>query len=295
LDEIILDGVTRPQHLSVFKAGKRVDKSFLRFDRQTHREAVHVNLFDVQAFRLEEQLMAFSLRKPHHLIFERWAIPRANAFDLAVEERRLMDARSDQFVDAVVGVKQVTHDPVRRYFGCGKRECNRIRITLFHVEHASVYTCIEIDRSPRQSWRRSGLQAPPTDAQAFDRLSEIAGRRLIGAAGGTLLWADMDETVEKGAGRHNQCPAAINTAIFERQAADLGAVEKDSSSAADDPLDIWLGFERGANPSPVARFVSLGARRPYRRTAAAIEQFELDAGRVDGPTHQPTQRINFSD
>ena len=45
----------------------------------------------------------------------------------------------------------------------------------------------------------------------------------------------------------------------------------------------------------VTPLVRLRARRPHRRAAASVEQFELDAGRVDGAAHQAAQRVYFTD
>ena len=48
------------------------------------------------------------MREPHHLVFERWTIARANAGDLAVEERRLADVLPHERMDALGGVNEVT-------------------------------------------------------------------------------------------------------------------------------------------------------------------------------------------
>ena len=52
--------------------------------------------------------MALPMREAHDLVFQRRAIPRADAGDLAVEERGLGDVLADQVVDAVVRVEHVT-------------------------------------------------------------------------------------------------------------------------------------------------------------------------------------------
>ena len=75
----------------------------------------------------------------------------------------------------------------------------------------------------------------------------------------------------------------------------LAAIEQNPPGAAENPLDIRLGLERGAHPLAVPRLVRLGARRPHRRPAAAIEQLELYAGSVDCAAHQSAQRIDLSD
>ena len=48
------------------------------------------------------------------------------------------------------------------------------------------------------------------------------------------------------------------------------------------------------HPAAVDLLVGLRARRPDRRPAAAVEQLELDAGRVDRAAHQPAERIDLA-
>ena len=50
-----------------------------------------------------------------------------------------------------------------------------------------------------------------------------------------------------------------------------------------------------ADPRRVAPLVGLRARRPDRGAAAAIEQLELDARRVDGQSHQAAERVDLAD
>ena len=49
------------------------------------------------------------------------------------------------------------------------------------------------------------------------------------------------------------------------------------------------------DPFAVKRLVRLGARRPHRRSAAAVEQLELNSGRVDAAAHQSAERIDLPD
>ena len=49
-----------------------------------------------------------------------------------------------------------------------------------------------------------------------------------------------------------------------------------------------------SHPLAVRPLVRLRARRPHRRTPAAIEQLELNAGRVDRAAHQPAERIDLA-
>ena len=60
---------------------------------------------------------------------------------------------------------------------------------------------------------------------------------------------------------------------------------------------VRLGSAESASRTQpaVLPLVRLRARRPHRRTAAAIEQLELNAGRIDRAAHQAAERIDFAD
>ena len=70
LDEVVLHRVRVPQHARVFEARQRVDNRVLHVARQTHRQSVDVDLVDVHAFRLEEDLVPFLVGEPHDLVLE---------------------------------------------------------------------------------------------------------------------------------------------------------------------------------------------------------------------------------
>src|SRR5439155_25466986 len=100
LDEVVLHGVARSQHDRVLESRERVDEVALYVPREAHREPVDVDLPGVKTFRLQEDLVTFFLSKPDDLVFERRAVPRPDAADLAVEERRSIDVAPHEIVDA---------------------------------------------------------------------------------------------------------------------------------------------------------------------------------------------------
>ena len=81
LDEVVLDRVSRPHHRRSLQARQGVNQFELHVSRQAHRVAVQIDLVDVQTLRLEEQVMALPVGKPHHLVFERRAIARTDALE----------------------------------------------------------------------------------------------------------------------------------------------------------------------------------------------------------------------
>src|SRR5207244_10200553 len=128
--------------------------------------------------------------------------------------------------------------------------------------------------------RRACFQPAPRKAERLERLGEIARRRLAGAPGGALLAPDVNESVEERPRRDDERVAAIDVAVLEREPRDAAVLDHDSARLADDPRDVRLAHERVAHPPAVAPLVGLRARRPDRRPAAAVEQLELNGGRV---------------
>ena len=114
LNEIVLDRVAWPHHYCVLEPRKRVHQLLLHGRRQAHRVAVDVDLVDVEPFGLEKQLVPLAMREPHHLVLERRAVARADAADLAVEERRLANVLPHELVDTVGRVQQVAINLVAR-------------------------------------------------------------------------------------------------------------------------------------------------------------------------------------
>ena len=67
---------------------------------------------------------------------------------------------------------------------------------------------IEIDAVAIEPRRRAGLQAAPLEAERLQRLGQLARGRLAGAARRLLLRPDVNQAVQKRAGRDDQRAAA---------------------------------------------------------------------------------------
>src|SRR5205085_9865918 len=94
-------------HLGVMKPWQRTNERFLEVARETHRKAVHVDLWRVDAFGLEKDLVAFLLREADHLVFERRAVARSDAANLPVEQGRAADVLANEAMNLLVGVEKV--------------------------------------------------------------------------------------------------------------------------------------------------------------------------------------------
>ena len=110
LNEVVFDGVAGPQQHGVLEPRQRVHEIRLNVARQAHREAVDVDLARVHAFRLEKNLVPLLVREADDLVFERRAIPRTDAANLPVEQRRPVDVRAHEIAHAIVRVQQIAVD-----------------------------------------------------------------------------------------------------------------------------------------------------------------------------------------
>ena len=119
-------------------------------------------------------------------------------------------------------------------------------------------------------------------------------RGLARTAGRDLLLAEVDHAVEEGArGQHDGAgrePAAVasddpgNPAIAHHQVLD----------AALDHLEPGGLADRGLHGGAVERPVGLGARALHGGALGAVEEAELDPGRVGDAAHQAVERIDLA-
>ena len=82
--------------------------------------------------------------------------------------------------------------------------------------HRRIVAALDVRRRPRATWRsksmlgaieprrRPGFRRPHSKSERLQRLGEIARRRLAGATGRMLLRPDVNQTVQKRAGRDDQ-------------------------------------------------------------------------------------------
>ena len=112
---------------------------------------------------------------------------------------------------------------------------------------------------------------------------------------GPLFAADVHQAVQERPRRDDQGAAAVRVAIFHRKTGDAPVLDEETAGPADQPLDVRLGVELSPHPPAVDRLVRLGARRPHRGAAAAVQQLELNARRVDRPSHQSAERVDLAD
>src|SRR5256885_13525247 len=82
----------------------------LHVARQAHREAIDVDLGRVEAFGLKENLVPLLVGKSVDLVLERRTITRADAADLAVQQRRAREVGAHQLANPTVWIVEVACD-----------------------------------------------------------------------------------------------------------------------------------------------------------------------------------------
>ena len=101
---------------------------------QRRRKPLQVKLAAVFAARLQKELVAVFVSKPHHLVFNGRAVTRPDAVDDAGEKRRTVKRTADNIVRLFVGVGHVAaHGVARADIGI-KRKSLRVRISVLRLE-----------------------------------------------------------------------------------------------------------------------------------------------------------------
>ena len=232
--------------------------------------------------------MTLLVGESHHLVFERGTVPRADAGDLAVVERRPADAVPHDLVNALGCVNEMAGNLLAGDLAGQERERDNRIVTEGFGELR------EIDRPPVEARRSPRLQPPHDDASRRERRRQLARWRFTRPAGGALLVADVHQSVQKGAGRHDERVATNGVAFLERQPCHAARGGQHPSGAPQEPRDVRLARERLANPGAIAALVGLCARRPDRRAPAPVEQLELNARGVDRQSHEAAERVDLT-
>ena len=196
---------------------------------------------------------------------------------------------------AIVGVQQIAGDLLDVDRLGEKRKRHRRVVALLERETPVADAAIEIDAAPIEPRRRAGLEPAPREPERLQRLRQLARRRLAGAAGGMLLAADVDQPVEERAGRDDERAARVRSPSSSASPTTRPCSTRMRPALPKIHSMFGSRSQRREHPSAVPLLVGLRARRPDRRAAAAIEQLELNAGRVDGAPHQAAERVDLSD
>ena len=160
-------------------------------------------------------------------------------------------------------------DDLRRRDPVGQERERRRRVVAgLHVEPGPV------DRPAVEPRRRAGLEPPERKAEAGEGLRQAERRRFADPARRDLLLADMDEAVEKRAGRQHHPAGREPPAVAEHEPADPPvAVEQQILGRALDDVETGRFGQQFAD-----RRGDRACGRPGRagpRTAAPLLRFRM--------------------
>src|SRR5208283_3404383 len=188
-----------------------------------------------------------------------------------------------------------------------------------------------VDGAAVEARGRAGLQTASAQAEFLQRFTEQNGSRFAGTAGGVLLLAAVDESVEECPGSDDDSLCGDAATVAEKDAGD--AVDSRWSLVGGEngflpsvgmtiliricerlttidqrlflhnhirhfgllDLEIGLRFQHFAHLEAIGLFVALGARRPDSGATRSIEQSKLDSDRVRDLAHYPAQGVDFAD
>ncbi len=104
----------------------------------------------------------------------------------------------------------------------------------------------------------------------------------------------MNQPAQEGAGRDDDRPCPHLPAVTQANARDAAVRDHQLIRLTLDHAEIGGPGYRRLHRCRVELAIGLGTRATHRRSLAAIEHAELDAGDVRDPAHQAIQRIDLT-
>ena len=119
IHEVVLDRVAVARDYRVLEAGQRMHHAVLHIWRQRCRDPVEIQPRVIEAFGLDEHLMALFVCEAHDFVFDRRTVTWACGLDLPRVHRRAVQIRADQLVGGRARVREMT-EHLRQRDGVGK-------------------------------------------------------------------------------------------------------------------------------------------------------------------------------
>ena len=108
------------------------------------------------------------------LVFERRTVPRPDAADLPVEQRRAIDVRPNKIANAIVRVQQIARHLRADDLSAEKRKWDRRIVAVLDAKRAAFNLPREVDALAIEARWRSCFQPAPLEAERLQRFGEIA-------------------------------------------------------------------------------------------------------------------------
>ena len=271
----------------------------LDVERQAGGNPVRVDLVGGQPLRLQKDLVALLVGKAVDLVLHARAVARPHPLDLSREHRAAVEARPDDLVRALVGVR----DPARHLPRVHRRVAHEAedryrrkrRAVTGHTVTRLLFAFRKVDRAPVESRRRAGLQARLRQFQFLQPRRQRDRRRIPRPARRIVVEADMNAAVqERACGQHNG-PRTEANAHLRDSAHHPVALDHQVIHRLLEQRQVGLVFQPLADGRLVEDAVRLGAGGPNGRALGAVEDPKLDPRLVRGDRHGAAQRIDFLD
>ena len=284
--------------MGVFQALHAAHQVVLDVERQAGTDAVGVVLVRGQPFGLQKDLVAVLVGKAVDLVFHTGAVARAHAFDLAGEHGAAVKAAADDFVRALVGVR----DPARHLLGVHGRMAHEAEHGHGALVHAARHTVTrlflalaEVNRAAVNARRRAGLQAALGQLQFLETGAERHRRRVPCPASRVIVQAHVDLAIEERPGRQHHGARAEADAHLRHRAHHPVALHHQVIHGLLEQPQVGLVLQHAADGGFVEDAVGLRACGAHGRAFGAVEGAELDATLVRGQRHGTAQRVHLLD
>src|SRR5690606_23193851 len=224
------------------------------------------------------------------LVFDRWAVARADTFDNAGVHGRTIEPAANDVVRLRVGVGHPAARLLRMFCRIADKAHDRNRRVA-----PLLLQPVENHRARVDARRRAGFQTIDPQRQFAQAPRQRDRRRIAGAAARVIVEADVDLAAEEGAGTEHH-------GLGEKANAGLGDGAANALALNDQVVDgllentqIRLIFENRADCRLVQNPIGLGAGGAHRRALARIQDSELDAAAIGRGGHGTAERIDFLD
>jgi hypothetical protein len=136
---VVLDRIAVLKKHRSLKTRDAVHHSLLDISGEARREAVHIDAFALDAFRLEEEGVPVMMRESHHLILDRGTVTGADSVDHAGKKRRPVEVGADDLLHYGWGARHPTWAAVLNR-PRPPRKGPWFRVAFLHLETRQVET-----------------------------------------------------------------------------------------------------------------------------------------------------------
>ena len=258
--------------------------------------------------------MAVFTNKPHDLVFDAWAVPRAHALHCIAKHGVALHPAENQFMRAGIGVRDparqlrrvhagITHEAGHGCIRSGgmrpalpemvdTRQAHRLD-AFAHPIARLLFTARKINGAAVDARRCAGFEPPLRQLQFLQPRRQPGCRWVACTASRKILQAYVDASIQKRARRkHHGMPRKMDTALRNGAGHPVGLHHQVIDCLLEQP-QIGLVFQLTADGCLVQHAVGLGTGGTHGRTLAAVEHTKLDAGFIYRQRHGAIHGIHF--